>query len=197
MFTGIIEGLGVVKNILRQANASLLQIEAVQAAQGAAIGESVAVNGACLTVVRIDGACLSFQAIPETLAATNLQYLKPGDKVNIERALKAGERISGHFVGGHIDCLGVIRSRKIVNGNLVLQVAVPEQFSRFLLPKGSIALDGVSLTLAQVKGNSFSVNIIPHTAKNTTLGLARASSRPNIEFDLLVKSAAQKHAQGL
>lgn len=189
MFTGIVEELGRLKNITRRGNLSLITLEAKKVLEGTNIGDSISVNGACLTVIKKDSLTLSFEVMRETLKVTNLSFAKISDRLNLERSLRIGDRLSGHFVTGHIDCLGVIRGKKYISGNLCFEVAVPVEFMKYILPKGSIAVDGVSLTIANKKSNTFSVYIIPHTLDNTTLGFKGPSDRVNVEFDILSKSA--------
>ena len=187
MFTGIVEELGVVKSLSRRGRNLLLEIEAQNTNQDSQIGESISVNGACLTIVKNEGGHFSFELMSETASTTNLGSLRPGEKVNLERSLKVGERISGHFVTGHIDCVGTIRRKSFVKDNLCFEIAVPPDFLKFCLPKGSIAVDGISLTLAGKKQGTFSVYIIPHTLKNTTLSFKGPSNKVNVEFDILAK----------
>jgi len=187
MFTGIIEELGVVKRISKQGNITRLEVQAEQVTQETKLGDSIPVNGACLTVVKNDPHTLVFEAMPETLKVSNLGALHPADKVNLERALKVGERVSGHFVSGHIDCRGVIREKRMLQGNLSFQIAFPIVFAKFCIPKGSIAVDGISLTIVEKRADSFSVYIIPHTLENTTLNFKGPSDKVNLEFDLLAK----------
>jgi len=187
MFSGIVEELGEVKKVSRRQKNTIFEIKADKVLQDTRPGDSIAVNGACLTVIKKDAPFLSFIAIPETLKVTNLGFLKARDKVNLERGLKIGERLSGHFVSGHIDCLGVIRKKQYLNNNLSFEIAVPSAFIKYCLPKGSIAVDGISLTLAGARSNTFTVYIIPHTLQNTTLGFKGPSDKVNIEFDLLAK----------
>jgi len=189
MFSGIIEELGTVKKISRQGNCALFGIQADKALQDTKIGDSISLNGACLTVVKKEGGVLNFEVIPETLKITNLGDLRVFAKVNLERSLKIGDRISGHFVTGHIDCIGIIRRKAYLQNNLCFEVATPHKFLKFILPKGSIAVDGISLTVADKKSNVFSVYIIPHTLKNTTLGFKGPSDKVNIEFDILAKKS--------
>jgi len=125
----------------------------------------------------------------ETYKNTNIGLLNYGETVNLERSLKVGDKVSGHFVSGHVDCLGLIRGKGIREGNMSLSVAVPDKFVRYCLPKGSISLDGVSLTLSDRRSNVLSVCIIPHTFKNTTLGFKVSSDKLNVEFDMLAKGA--------
>jgi len=135
---------------------------------------------------------LTFEVIPQTLKITTLGSSKVYDKVNLERALKIQDRLSGHFVTGHIDCIGIIRKKNYLDNNLCFEIAVPVQFLKFCLLRGSIAVDGISLTLAAKRSNTFSVYIIPHTLKNTTLGFKGPSDKVNIEFDILAKNAANQ-----
>lgn len=187
MFTGIIEELATVKTIKRQGKIYGLELSAGKVADGTKIGDSIAVNGVCLTVVKIKDNVLSFDIMKETFAAASLSSLKITDKVNLESALKAGDKISGHFVTGHIDCVGVIRRKNYVSDNLGFEIAVPQKFSKYLIPKGSVAIDGISLTLQKTKGNTFWVYIIPHTLESTTLAFRLPSHKVNIEIDMLAK----------
>ncbi len=189
MFTGIIEELGKVKKITQRSGITLLEIAAGITLSGTKIGDSIAVNGACLTAIAVSEKSFSFEVMHQTLKSTNLGELKLGQPVNLERSLKASDRISGHFVYGHIDCLGAVRRKTLRNGVFEFEIAVAPDFSRYCLPKGSIAVDGISLTLAQVRGSVFTVSIIPHTLKNTTLGSRVPSDKVNIEFDMLAKRA--------
>ncbi len=190
MFTGIIEELGVVESLIRRGRTSLLKIRADQAAADVKTGDSIAVNGACLTLIGEDKKVLSFEVMDETLRLTDLGSLKRGEKVNLERSLKMGERLSGHFVLGHIDSSGVIRRKAYLNNNLCLEIAVGAEYMKYVLPRGSIAVDGISLTVVAKKSDLFSVYLIPHTVKNTTLSFKGPAQRVNIEFDILAKRAA-------
>jgi riboflavin synthase len=151
------------------------------------IGESVAVNGTCLTVTERGGDTFSFQVGPETLAKTNLGLLTNNDRVNLERALRIGDALGGHFVTGHIDCTGTIEEISPRGEWLMIQFGYPVEFEDLLVPKGSIAIDGVSLTVVDVRPSLFSVMLIPHTRDNTTLGWKGPGSTVNLEFDLLAK----------
>jgi riboflavin synthase len=191
MFSGIVEELGQVKNISRRANNVLLEIKAHKVLADTKIGDSISVNGVCLTVIKKERETLSFEVMPETSKVTNLGSLRVSERVNLERSLKIGDRLSGHFVAGHIDCMGIIRKKFYQNNNLCFQITVPAEFMRYCLGKGSVAVDGISLTLADSCSNTFSIYIIPHTLKNTTLGFKGPSDKVNIEFDLLAKKARQ------
>jgi len=187
MFSGIIEALGWVKNISHRGTVALLQIKMDGVFSDVRVGESICVNGACLTVIKNEGEVLSFEVIPQTLKSTNLGAVKINERVNIERSLKAGDRISGHFVLGHVDCIGIIRRKGYRGGNLSFEIAIPPEFVKYVLPKGSIAVDGISLTVADKKSTVFHVYIIPHTLKNTTLSFKGPSDKVNCEFDILAK----------
>lgn len=187
MFSGIIEEAGEVNKISKIGLNGLLEIKAHKVLEGSNIGDSISVNGACLTIVEKRADSLVFEAMPETLKITNLGFLRVSEKVNLERSLKIGDRLSGHFVTGHIDCIGIIRRKIYTNNNLSFEIAVPLAFMKYCMPKGSVAIDGISLTLVTKKSNTFTVYIIPHTLKNTTLGLKGSSSRVNVEFDILAK----------
>ncbi|MDD5060206.1 MAG: riboflavin synthase [Candidatus Omnitrophica bacterium] len=190
MFTGIVEETGLVKRILRKANATLLEVSAFKVLAETKIGDSIAVNGVCLTVISFTDSSIAFEIMDNTLKVTNLGLLKPGQKVNLERSLKVGSRVSGHFVTGHIDCLGIIRKRYLRQASILFDIAVGPEFIRYCLPKGSIAVDGISLTLVKTISNLFTVGIIPHTLKNTTLSFKETSEKLNIEFDILAKRSA-------
>ncbi len=187
MFTGIVEELGAVKKIAHKAGLTLLEISAQEALIDTKIGDSIAVNGVCLSVVAIGNNSVSFEVMATTSSNTNLGLLRIGQAVNLERSLKLGDRVSGHFVSGHIDCLGLVRRKGLRNGSIEFEISVPLVFVRYCLPKGSISLDGISLTIANVSANMIKVCIIPHTLKNTTLNLKGPSDKLNIEFDILAK----------
>jgi riboflavin synthase len=190
MFSGIVEEIGEIKRITKRGNATLIEIKAKKVLEDLSLGDSIAVNGVCLSVVQCKNDVLSFEAVPNTLKTTNLGSFHIADKVNLERSLKLGDRISGHFVTGHIDCLGVIRKITHLEGNVGFEIAVPASFMKYCLPKGSIAVDGISLTLASMRSTTFTVYIIPLTLKHTTLGKKGPSDTVNIEFDILAKKAS-------
>jgi len=189
MFSGIVEELGEVKKISRRGNITLLEINASETGEDVKTGDSIAINGACLTLTENKSGVLSFEVMPHTLKVTNLGALRIKDKVNLERALKVGDRLSGHFVTGHIDSTGIIRRKNYINDNLSFEIAIPTKFMHYVLPQGSIAIDGISLTIVDKRANTFTVYIIPHTLKNTTLGFKGPSDKVNIEFDILAKRA--------
>lgn len=190
MFSGIVEELGEVKNISHSGSVTRLTIAAHKVLEDVKVGDSIAVNGVCLTVVDKSGESLVFEAMPETLKTTDLGSFRISEKVNLERSLKIGERLSGHFVTGHVDCAGLIRKKTRVSNNLGFEIAANTEFMKFILPKGSVAVDGISLTIMKKQSNTFWVYIIPHTLRNTTLGFKGPSDKVNIEFDILAKRAA-------
>jgi riboflavin synthase len=194
MFTGIVEELGTVQGLSKRGNIALLTIKADKILEDTKISDSIAINGVCLTVIKKERNSLVFEVMDQTLKITNLGLLKISDKVNLERSLKIGDRLSGHFVYGHIDLTVAIRKRGYVDGNLCFEIALPQKFSDYILPKGSIAVDGISLTVAEKKPGGLSVYIIPHTLKNTTLGYKGPSDKVNIEFDILAKKSNNLNA---
>jgi riboflavin synthase len=187
MFTGIVETLAEVVALQPEPPGSRLIVAAPDIAVEAKLGESIAVNGCCLTVVRCDQERLEFQAGPETLSRTNLGELRPGSLLNLERALHLGDRLGGHLVTGHIDGTGVVDERLDEGDWSTFWFRVPHPLTRQMAAKGSVAVDGVSLTLVAVEADRFSVQLIPHTLEATTLGHRRRGDRVNIETDLLAK----------
>ena len=187
MFTGIIEELGTVKSLAKKGPISKLQILAPQIARDAQLGQSICVNGICLTVVEIERDLLCLEIMQETFARTNLGLLRREDKVNLEQALRVDGRLDGHFVTGHIDGTGVINRRQRRGPDIVMQIQASEEILRYVVLKGSVALEGVSLTVSALDKDSLSVNLIPYTLKNTTLGLKKEQDVLNIECDILAK----------
>jgi len=187
MFTGIIEETGRVAAFVPGTDSWQLQIAAPLLPAGVKLGDSVAVNGCCLTVVRFDSTHLWFDVLEETRRLTNFALLAPGALVNLERSLRADSRLGGHFVSGHVDTLGRVAGFEPRGKDHYLQVAVPAGFSHYLVSKGSVAVDGVSLTVAEVAGDSFAVWLIPHTLAGTNLRGKKTGDRLNLEFDLLAK----------
>lgn len=187
MFTGLVEDCGVIRGIRRRGEAATLEIESSVVAADLKIGDSVSVNGACLTVVEISGSRFSVDAVPETMRRTNLGLLAPGGRVNLERALKLGDRLGGHLVSGHVDATGVI-SRIMKDGiATIVTVRIPEDLARFVAPKGSVALDGISLTVVERSGREFTVSVIPHSLAATTLNEKHPGSVVNVEVDLVAR----------
>lgn len=187
MFSGIIEELGKLKKISKMANLAILDIESDRLYPGVEIGESIAVNGVCLTVVKKEGKIFRFEVMLQTLKITNLGELKEGERVNLERALVVGDRVSGHFVSGHIDCVGLITQKRLDSGNICLEIKLPLEFMPFIVSQGSVAVDGISFTIAGRKSNTFSTCIIPHTMENTTLKFKGVCDKVNIECDMFAK----------
>jgi riboflavin synthase len=187
MFTGIIEGLGTVAQVRPVDGGSRLTVSADFSLEGTGIGDSIAVNGACLTVVSLQGPRFSVDVSPETLARTTLESVKTGERVNLERALRLSDRLDGHLVSGHVDGLGAITGKQSQGNAIVVTFEVPEALSRYMIPKGSVAVDGISLTINSCEKERFNVSVIPHTAGMTTLGLKGAGARVNIETDMLGK----------
>lgn len=187
MFTGIVEETGEVIALDRSSHGARLIVKAELVASDVKLGDSIAVNGCCLTVTEQKGGELSFDLLSETLVRTNLGDLIPGAPVNLERALAAGARLGGHFVQGHIDCPGEILSLDPVGADHRLEIALPKEFASLVAFKGSIAVDGMSLTVAEVHSGSFVIWIIPHTWSVTNLRTRRRGDRLNLEFDLLAK----------
>ena len=186
MFTGLVEALAPVERIEVEGDARALVV-AVPFAADLILGESVAINGACLTVVAHDARTCRFQAGPETLRRTNLGELKPGDRVNLERALRVGDRLGGHLVQGHVDGLGRVASRRRQGEWEVVWFSCPAELAEQLVSKGSVAVDGVSLTVVDVTADGFSVALIPHTLAQTTLGFKPPGASVNLETDVLAK----------
>jgi riboflavin synthase len=187
MFTGLVEALGTIRHLENDGDGCLLDLGEPGLAPQLSVGESVAVNGACLTVVQRDAEFFRFQVGPETLRRTNLGDLRPGDRVNLERALRVGDRLGGHLVQGHIDGLGRIESRQRQGDWEVVWFHCPAELAAQMVSKASVAVDGVSLTLVDVTKDGFSVALIPHTLANTTLGFKGAGATVNLETDLLAK----------
>jgi riboflavin synthase len=187
MFTGLVETLGVVKRIETAGAGQRLSLEAPSIAAALSVGESVAVNGVCLTVIAHDAQSCTFEAGPETLRCTNLGELSVGERVNLERALRLGDRLGGHVVQGHVDGIGRMLERKKQGEWEVIWFSSPPDLAEQMAPKGSVAVDGVSLTVVDVADDRFSVALIPHTLANTTLGFKPAGASVNLETDLFAK----------
>ncbi len=187
MFTGIVETVGRVVSVEPEGAKTTLRIEAPVVAAGIALGASVAVNGACLTVVAAAGAEVVFEAVRETLDRTSLGDLAAGSRVNLERALRADARLDGHIVQGHVDDTGRVRALERHGDDVRLLVDCSPELARQLVPKGSVAIDGVSLTVVEVTDSGFDVALIPHTLAETNLAERRAGDRVNLEADVLGK----------
>src|SRR5437763_1182010 len=184
MFTGLIEEVGTVTSIREKEHSKQLRIVAPGIAKKIRTGASVAVNGCCLTLTAHRGNHLTFDLLGETLERTNLKMLKRDSAVNLERALRADGRLGGHFVQGHVDCTSRVISFEQIGGDHRLAVELPAEFARYVACKGSIAIDGISLTIAEVSPMSFVVWIIPHSKRHTNLNRAETGSLVNLEFDI-------------
>jgi riboflavin synthase len=187
MFSGIVESRATVAEIRSEPPGCRLIIRAPKIAAETKVADSISVNGCCLTVIEADGSTFGFQAGPETLARTNLGELKPGSFVNLERALAVGDRLGGHFVTGHIDGVGTLQSRKDHGDWSFFWFELPRRLSRQMASKGSVAVDGVSLTIVDSEPDRFSVALIPFTLAVTTLGPLQAGAKVNLETDVLAK----------
>ena len=186
MFTGLIADLGRVKSIENDADGATLQISTTLAGE-LAEGDSVAVNGVCLTATAIDDGAFSAQAMQETLRRSSLRRLHSGSRVNLELALRADGRLGGHIVQGHVDGTGTLTGLRQEGFARVLDIEVDDELSRYLVEKGSVALDGVSLTVSELRDGGFSVSLIPETLTRTNLGEAQVGDRVNLEVDILAK----------
>jgi riboflavin synthase len=193
MFTGLVQNLARVREIRALPPGKRLVVHSPQISHDAQPGDSIAINGCCLTVIGREQDCLSFDAGPETLARTNLGELSEGRAVNLEPSLRVGDRLGGHFVTGHVEGIGTLVGRDDERDWSTFWFNFPSFLGRYMVEKGSIAVDGVSLTLVNVEKERFSVALIPHTLKNTTLGQLGVGGRVNLETDLLAKYA-QKQA---
>ena len=187
MFTGIIEELGRIKEISAKGSNLRLRIKVSKVLNGLKVGDSININGACQTVIETDADSFTVEAVEETLRKTNLGQLKRNDLVNLERPLRFSDRLGGHLVTGHIDCLGKIKSTAKKDGSFLYEFELPEKYLVYLVEKGSAAVDGISLTLVEVLQDSFSVSIIPFTLENTTLGTKGVGDLVNIETDMIGK----------
>ncbi len=197
MFTGIVEELGTVRRVAPHATGARLEIEASTVLDGAAIGDSLAVNGCCLTVVEHGPGWWAADAVEETLRRTSLGELRPGDPVNLERPVRLADRLGGHLVQGHIDGVGRVVERATgPDGSALVHIAMPAPLLRYVVEKGSIAVDGVSLTIVAVERDRFSVALIPHTLAVTTLGSKSVGASVNLEVDLIAKYVERLLAPG-
>jgi len=191
MFTGLVEGVGELVGLTPMAGGLRLAVKTSFPAGELTLGESVAVAGACLTVVSLAPPRADFEVSPETIACTTFPLKKVGDRVNLERAVRLGDRLGGHLVTGHVDGVGVVREVRPGPAHTQMKFELPATLSRFVIEKGSIAVDGVSLTVNTCQGNTFTVNVIPHTARETTLASLKAGDRVNLETDIIGKYVAR------
>jgi riboflavin synthase len=187
MFTGIVEELGTVEAVEHQGDAIRLTLRAATVLEDAALGDSIAVNGCCLTVAERTDGTWTADVMQETLDKTSLHGVQPGDRVNLERAVTADKRLGGHIVQGHVDGVGSVVRRTPSEHWEVVEISLPPQLGRYLVDKGSITVDGVSLTVVEAGEDSFTVSLIPETLARTTLGLRQPGDRVNLEADVLAK----------
>jgi riboflavin synthase len=184
VFTGIIEEKG---RVLELDTAGRLKVAASKALEGTSIGDSIAISGVCLTVVELDDSSFVVDVTPETVRKTALAGLRSGSPVNLERSMSAGGRFGGHMVNGHVDGVGTVSNIRREANAVIIDVSVPAELSRYMVDRGSVAVDGISLTLVRVLEGQFTVSVIPHTLDETTLGEARPGTRVNIEVDIIAK----------
>ncbi len=187
MFTGLIEEVGKVHNLQKGKNSMILTIDCHKILDDAKIGDSISINGVCLTVTDLSAHQFSVDVMPETMKSTTLHELKKGAKVNLERAMAAGGRFGGHFVSGHVDGTGVIQSMKREENAIYIYIQVPEELIKYFMMKGSVAVDGTSLTVFDVKKNAFMISLIPQTADDTIIASKSPGSKVNIECDMIAK----------
>ena len=187
MFTGIVEELGTIVAVEDRGDAVRLTIEAATVLDGTAAGDSIAVNGCCLTVVGHDGHRWAADVMQQTLDLTSLRGAAPGDRVNLERAVTVDKRLGGHIVQGHVDGVGAVLGRTRSRHWEVVEISLPSGLGRYLVDQGSVTVDGVSLTVVEARRDSFTVSLIPETLARTTLGFRRAGDRVNLEADVVAK----------
>lgn len=187
MFTGLVEETGTIRSLAKRRGGMELEIGAKKALRGLAVDDSIAIQGVCLTVVKRTRRTFRVQVVEETLRKTTLGLLKEGDAVNLERSLLPSDRLGGHFVLGHVDCVGTVEKVQKLGTSHMYWIRVRKNYAKWIIPVGSIAVDGISLTIARARGASFAVAIIPHTTEVTTSGNWKAKGRVNIEFDVIGK----------
>lgn len=187
MFTGIVEEVGVVSSVVTKGHFKKLSIHAKTILKDLKIGDSISVNGICLTVINHGRNHFSVEVVTESLMLSNLETLRIGDKVNLERALSVVDRIGGHIVSGHVDGVGTLKGKIDKGTHFDFEIEFPQEFSRYFVKKGSIAIEGISLTVAEVDSDRIRVSVIPHTLKSTTLNEKRIGDKLNLELDILGK----------
>ncbi|HEX8780108.1 MAG TPA: riboflavin synthase [Nocardioides sp.] len=197
MFTGIVEELGTVESVEEQGDAIRLTVAASTVLEGTGLGDSIAVNGCCLTVVSHDGAAWTADVMKESLDRTSLDGVRPGDRVNLERAVTPEKRLGGHIVQGHVDGVGEVLSRTPSEHWEIVEVSLPRELARYVVDKGSITVDGISLTVVEVRADSFTVSLIPETLARTTLGTRAVGDRVNLEVDVIAKHVERLLTPGL
>ncbi len=187
MFTGIIEEIGTITEISQKSNASTLKIAAKRILSDVALGDSISVNGICLTVTSFSSSHFTVDVMPETLKSTSFRSLKNGSRVNLERAMTPNRRFGGHFVTGHVDGVGKIIAKRPIGNAVYYEISVPKDLLKYIILKGSVAVDGISLTVFALSNQSFTISLIPHTLKKTILGGKKTGELVNIECDMLGK----------
>jgi len=187
MFTGIIEEIGTIKSARQVDAGKLLRVAAPKSAKGLRVNDSIAVNGVCLTVIKKSGSAFEAQAVEETLKKTTLGLLDAGKRVNLELPVRLNARLGGHLVLGHVDTVGEVSKVERLEGSTLVTIIAGKEFSKYLIPVGSVAVDGISLTVAAVRDDGFTVAIIPHTLKHTVVQSYRVGTKVNLEFDLVGK----------
>ena len=202
MFTGLIAELGTVERLAEGSTSCQLTVRAQKILPGVKIGDSIAVNGVCLTVVHLQGNRFTADVMPETVRRTTLRQLQPGDRVNLEKALRPTDGLDGHIVQGHVEGVGTIREIAPEGNALAYRIETPKELLRYIVEKGSVAIDGISLTVTETDDTGFSVSLIPHTAKMTTFGYKSVGDSVNLETDILARYVEkmlglQKTADGL
>lgn len=191
MFTGIIIEMGEVASLSRKGKGGSILVRSDIVCRDAVIGDSISINGVCLTVVQKKEKTLSFDISDETMRSTNLGQLRKGEMVNLEPALRSDGKLGGHFVTGHVDGVGIIKSKEKLGDAFKIVISAPEEITDLLVEKGSVAIDGISLTVVDVSDGEFSIVIIPHTAKVTTIGLKKVGDTVNLEADIIGKYVAK------
>jgi riboflavin synthase len=187
MFTGIIEEIGLVEGIKKTGEAFVLSINAKKVLEGVQLGDSIAVNGVCLTVTSFSNSRFTVDVMPETVKATSLKDVNKGSRVNLERAMAAGGRFGGHFVSGHVDGTGIIKNKKPFENAVYYEIEAPKEVLKFIILKGSIAVDGTSLTIFGLSEETFTISLIPHTLSETVLGFKGRGDIVNLECDMIGK----------
>ncbi|GAB2855654.1 riboflavin synthase [Nocardioides pacificus] len=196
MFTGIVEELGTVERVDEQGDAIRLTVRAATVLDDVTLGDSIAVNGCCLTVAETDGTLWTADVMQETLDKTSLLGVRPGDRVNLERAVTAHKRLGGHIVQGHVDGVGTVLARTPSEHWEVVEISLPDALGRYLVDKGSITVDGISLTVVEARDASFTISLIPETLARTTLGFRAVGDRVNLEVDIIAKHVEKLLASG-
>lgn len=191
MFTGLIETQGIVTNVQRVSGGAKIQVYAPEFGRDMGLGDSIAVDGACLTVSQFQRGAFVADVSDETLSKTTLEGLRQGSKVNLERALRLSDRLGGHLVTGHVEGIGKLLMRQAAGNSTIYQFQLPVQLMDFIVPKGSVAIDGISLTVAQIRGESFAAAVVPHTEEVTTLKEKPIGAPVNVEVDVLAKYVKQ------